>query len=74
MYIVLTFLFVLGTAFQQRFYHIIQIASPEIFDFLSNLQSQGTGELAGFMTTELPAEFADLGYVNTRRQVRPDAY
>ena len=45
-----------------RFYHIVQITSPEIFDFIANLQSAGSGDfLAGFLTTEMPAEFADRG-------------
>jgi len=42
------------------FYHLVQITSPQIFEFIANLQASGQGHyLAGFMTTELPAEFAD---------------
>ncbi|OLQ06779.1 Lon protease-like, mitochondrial [Symbiodinium microadriaticum] len=42
------------------FYHLVQITSPQIYEFIANLQASGQGHyVAGFMTTELPAEFAD---------------
>jgi len=42
------------------FYHIVQIADPEILEFLNSMRRTGQGQsLAGFMTLELPKGLSD---------------